>query len=53
MLKVSEGVGTSETGRATIKGLPFHFQGLSKLSHAIGKTVTGLFVGAKVLDFSS
>jgi len=52
-LKASEGIGTGETGRATIEGLSLYFQGLSELSHAFGKAVASLFVGAEVLDFPS
>ena len=52
MLKASYRVSTSEMGRTPVERLPLHFKGVAELAHASGKTVTGLLVGAEVLDFA-
>jgi len=51
-LKASEGVGTGETGRAAVEGLPFYLKGVSELSHTYGEAVASLFVGTEMLDLA-
>ena len=49
-LKVSKGVGPSETGQATVEGLSLYLQRLSKLPHALCETIASLLVGTEMLD---
>jgi len=52
-LDASKGIGLGKAGRAPVKSLSLDFQQLTKLPHTLGKAIARLFVGSKVLDFSS
>jgi len=53
ILEVTEGTGPCKTSGAAIEGLLLYLQQLMQLSHAHRKAITGLLVGAEVLDFTS